>query len=343
MSIKDLRKKPEKNATQTTASFDGKLDDSSYFIPSSLGLKKFSIKSRSRKHNSEKMLAFINTNTSLVDGGLFVGLPLKAGQTSLIKPLKHAALFALMDSFVMAARLLFVKGVNKGCYQVKKVKARCAGLTPSSSLIAIVIKAAIMSEAIYLNLIEEKPFLVYLGEMEFEFRSTVGLGNRFYSNLNKRSSSEKVLGRDKSHSITRCCNYLLYNLTVAKFSNSELTSEITVLRVNGNLTRSNWLMQRLADTLNLPVERSSISETCCLGAAIAAGIGAGIWKSYSDAVQLLQAPRTRFEPNPSSVSRMERRYLHWTGVCVKAIVAHSYGFSESEGVIALNNLVSLAQ
>ncbi|VDL57924.1 unnamed protein product [Hymenolepis diminuta] len=102
-------------------------------------------------------------------------------------------------------------------------------------------------------------------------------------------------------------------------------------------------MQRLADTLNLPVERSSISETCCLGAAIAAGVGAGIWKSYSDAVQLLQAPRTRFEPNPSSVSRMERRYRHWTGVCVEAIVAHSYGFSESDGVIALNNLVSLAQ
>ncbi|VDL58230.1 unnamed protein product [Hymenolepis diminuta] len=99
------------------SSFDAKLDDSSYFVPSSLGLKKSSIKSRSRKPNSEKVLTFVNTNTSLVDGGLFVGLPLKAGQTSLIKPLKHAALFGLMDSFVMAARLLFVKGVNKGKFR----------------------------------------------------------------------------------------------------------------------------------------------------------------------------------------------------------------------------------
>lgn len=55
----------------------------------------------------------------------------------------------------------------------------------------------------------------------------------------------------------------------------ELASKISVLRVNGNLTRSDWLMQRLASTLNMPVERSSISETCCRGAAIAAGVGAG--------------------------------------------------------------------
>lgn len=102
------------NFSALPASFDATLDDSSYFIPSSLGLRKSSIKFRSRKPNSEKVLTFVNTNTSLVDGGLFVGLPLKAGQTGLIKPLKHAALFALMDSFVMAARLLFVKGVNKG-------------------------------------------------------------------------------------------------------------------------------------------------------------------------------------------------------------------------------------
>lgn len=60
------------------------------------------------------------------------------------------------------------------------------------------------------------------------------------------------------------CHYIL-----------ELISNISVLRVNGNLTRSDWLMQRLADTLNLTVERSAIDETCCLGAAIAAGVGAG--------------------------------------------------------------------
>lgn len=71
--------------------------------------------SRSRNRNSEKALTFVNTNTSLVDGGIFVGLHSRSkGQTRLTKSLKHAALFALMDSIAMAARLLFVKGVNKG-------------------------------------------------------------------------------------------------------------------------------------------------------------------------------------------------------------------------------------
>nr|CDS30176.1 glycerol kinase 5 [Hymenolepis microstoma] len=219
-----------------TASFDATLDGSSYFIPSSLGLRSSSTKFLLRMENFEKALSFVNTNTSLIDGGIFVGLPLKEkGQMCLTESLKRAALFALMDSLVMAARLLFVKGVNK-----------------------------------------------------------------------------------------------------------ELTSEIKVLRVNGNLTRSDWLMQRLADTLNLPVERSSTSETCCLGAAIAAGVGAGIWETYDDAVQLLRASRTRFEPIPSSVLRMQRRYLYWTGVCAKVIVAHDSRFCEFGEVIALNDLVCLA-
>ncbi|KAF6774028.1 hypothetical protein AHF37_06771 [Paragonimus kellicotti] len=49
----------------------------------------------------------------------------------------------------------------------------------------------------------------------------------------------------------------------------------TELRVNGNVSRSDWLMQRLADVTGIPTERSAFEESSCLGSAIAAGVGSG--------------------------------------------------------------------
>lgn len=53
------------------------------------------------------------------------------------------------------------------------------------------------------------------------------------------------------------------------------------LRVNGNVSLSNWLMQRLADVTNIPVQRSEFIDSSCLGAAITAGVGAGTYSSLS--------------------------------------------------------------
>ena len=47
----------------------------------------------------------------------------------------------------------------------------------------------------------------------------------------------------------------------------------TVLRVDGGMVASDWMLQRLADILNAPVYRPTILETTALGAAWMAGIG----------------------------------------------------------------------
>ncbi|CDS40192.1 glycerol kinase 5 [Echinococcus multilocularis] len=233
----------------TSGSFDMAIETSPFFVPSSLGLRKVSRKRRTRSCEGEKALTFVNTNTTLTDGGIFVGLPGPLYQRNLPTSTRHAVLFALMDSIVMSARLLFVKGVNK-----------------------------------------------------------------------------------------------------------ELASDISVLRLNGNLTQSDWLMQRLADTLDLPVERSAISETCCLGAAIAAGVGAGIWDTYAEAVQCVheqntrlasskapKALKTRFIPNPASAACMESRYFHWTSVCAHTLAAHDSEFTKRKSSVALNSLLKFTK
>ncbi|MFY8040793.1 MAG: glycerol kinase GlpK [Bosea sp. (in: a-proteobacteria)] len=51
----------------------------------------------------------------------------------------------------------------------------------------------------------------------------------------------------------------------------------TVLRVDGGMTASDWTMQRLADTLDAPVDRPQIMETTALGAAYLAGLATGFY------------------------------------------------------------------
>lgn len=49
-----------------------------------------------------------------------------------------------------------------------------------------------------------------------------------------------------------------------------------VLRVDGGMVASDWTMQRLADILDLPVDRPTVLETTALGAAYLAGLDAGL-------------------------------------------------------------------
>jgi glycerol kinase len=50
----------------------------------------------------------------------------------------------------------------------------------------------------------------------------------------------------------------------------------SAMRVDGGMARNNWLLQFLADMLDLPVERPAINEATALGAAALAATGAGL-------------------------------------------------------------------
>ncbi len=69
----------------------------------------------------------------------------------------------------------------------------------------------------------------------------------------------------------------------------------TALRVDGGMAANNWLMQFLADVLDVPVERPKTTETTALGAALLAGLQCGVYKSLDDVGRTWQLDR-RFEP-----------------------------------------------
>jgi glycerol kinase len=81
------------------------------------------------------------------------------------------------------------------------------------------------------------------------------------------------------------------------------------LRVDGGMTANGWAMQFLADMLGSPVERPVIQETTALGAAMLAGMQAGVMPGITDLAGRWQRD-ARFEPAMDEAER-ERRYAGW--------------------------------
>jgi glycerol kinase len=74
------------------------------------------------------------------------------------------------------------------------------------------------------------------------------------------------------------------------------------VRVDGGASVNDFLMQFQADILGRPLVRPRSPETTALGAAFAAGLAAGVWKSRTDLQGIWQAEAT-FEPRMDDAAR----------------------------------------
>src|SRR5262249_30265634 len=66
--------------------------------------------------------------------------------------------------------------------------------------------------------------------------------------------------------------------------------------IAGGGSRSAWWMQLKADLLRIPVQVADVPEPGTLGAAMLAGVGAGIYGSIGEAAEQVRIAR-RFEPD----------------------------------------------
>lgn len=79
----------------------------------------------------------------------------------------------------------------------------------------------------------------------------------------------------------------------------------TRLRIDGGMAANDWLAQDLADILAIEVERPAFVETTAMGAAMLAGVGAGLFASLEDAVALRGEVRL-FGPELGMAERQAR-------------------------------------
>ena len=103
----------------------------------------------------------------------------------------------------------------------------------------------------------------------------------------------------------------------------DLGSPLAGIRVDGGMSRSDPFLQFQADVLGLPIHRSPQTESTALGAALLAGLGAGIWAGLESAIDLLQAGEQSFRPLRDKGWR-DKAQSRWRKA-VESTVRYSHG------------------
>lgn len=80
--------------------------------------------------------------------------------------------------------------------------------------------------------------------------------------------------------------------------------------VDGGASTNTVLMQMQADVLGVPVRRAPNSETTAVGAAIAAGVGAGIWDA-TEALSIVKSSTVSFSPLTDDRNAVLVHYQAW--------------------------------
>ena len=118
-----------------------------------------------------------------------------------------------------------------------------------------------------------------------------------------------ILGLQRGSTIAHIARAALES---AAFQSAELLEAMAkdgvapqTLRVDGGMSRNDWLLQFMADILGIEVVRPKNVETTVFGAAILAAVGAGEFSSLNEAAALWKLDR-KFEPEMPSGERAAR-------------------------------------
>ena len=99
-----------------------------------------------------------------------------------------------------------------------------------------------------------------------------------------------------------------FNLRIILDAFRQQRAPISALRLIGGGARSPLWRQILADVFNLPLLKPDLLvEATSLGAAIAGGVGIGVWAGYGVAEQLIHVELGE-EPRPQVAARYDDLY-----------------------------------
>ena len=86
-----------------------------------------------------------------------------------------------------------------------------------------------------------------------------------------------------------------------------------LIGLGGVAKKSPFIMQMMADVMNMPIRIHKSEQTCALGAAMFAATASGIYPKVEDAMQVMgQGFDAEYHPNQSLVSVYAKRYHQYT-------------------------------
>lgn len=92
---------------------------------------------------------------------------------------------------------------------------------------------------------------------------------------------------------------------------TELAGEINKIRLGGGVAKSQMWCQMFADVLGKPVEVTAVQEMGCLGAAMCAAIGSGIFKDPVEAIEKCVRVKRTYVPNAHLRDAYEEAFARW--------------------------------
>lgn len=136
-----------------------------------------------------------------------------------------------------------------------------------------------------------------------------GLGAPYWDDKAKGSIYGMTLDTGKKELIKATVESLAYqtkDVINAMMEDSE--KKMISLKVDGGASANNYLMQFQSDILNVAVDRPKMIEVTAFGAALLAGIKAGIWKKND--IDSIRKIDTIFKPNMEERMRA-KKYKGW--------------------------------
>ncbi len=137
----------------------------------------------------------------------------------------------------------------------------------------------------------------------------------------------------KEHLVHAVLESIAYQVRdIIETMQEETRISIRELRVDGGVTRNNYLMQLQANILGIPIIKPVNIEITSLGAAFAAGIGSGVWKDLDELRSLWKIDKV-YEPKWSYEKR-EKLYHGW-----KIAVKRAMRWLEEAGNIPPSSII----
>jgi glycerol kinase len=137
----------------------------------------------------------------------------------------------------------------------------------------------------------------------------VGLGAPYWDPAARGALVGLTRGVGRAHIARATLEALAYQTRdIVDTMAAESGKKVSGLRVDGGAAANDFLMQFQADILGTTVDRPKVVETTALGAALLAGLGAGVWRP-SDLDSVRQRDRV-FKPHMRAKPR-EELYAGW--------------------------------
>ena len=147
-----------------------------------------------------------------------------------------------------------------------------------------------------------------------------GLGAPWWEPEARASISGLSFATGKAHIARAALEAMAYQAHDLKTAFAADGIDWELLRIDGGMVANDWMAQDMADLLGIVVERPKFAETTALGAAMLAGVGAGVFDGLDEAKAMRGAVET-FTPSLAEDER-QQRLAGWK-TAVDAVVAGS--------------------